>query len=149
MRESFQIWGYFNPRDRVYRDRSDRDRSDRDRSDRDRSDREWGCGGDPVRGHDSYSRDGSSAPPPLQQSSFGGGDDRDRDRARDVRPRWASKSLLPILLLSFLGTASLLGLLLLLPTTAEAEVVMRPGAIACRCFVTLFNCTDAFYIIVY
>ena len=74
------------------RDRSDRDRSDRDRGDSYRNDRDRDRGGDRDRGRDSYSRGGSSAPPPLQQFTFApppmrGGDDRDRDRARDVRPR--------------------------------------------------------------
>jgi RNA-binding protein Luc7-like 2 len=95
-------------RDRVDRDRIDRDRTDRDRVDRDsrgdrdrgdsyRNDRDRDRGGDRDRGRDSYSRDshsrgGPSAPPPLQQFTFApppmrGGDDRDRDRVRDVRPR--------------------------------------------------------------
>jgi len=77
-------------RDRSDRDRSDRDRSDRDRGDSYRNDRDRDRGGDRDRGRDSYSRGGSSAPPPLQQFTFApppmrGGDDR--DRARDVRPR--------------------------------------------------------------
>ncbi len=88
-------------RDRVDRERSDRDRSDRERSDRERgdsyrNDRDRDRGGDRDRGRDSYSRDsysrGGAAPPPLQQFTFApppmrGGDDRDRDRGRDVRPR--------------------------------------------------------------
>ena len=88
-------------RERSDRDRSDRERSDRDRGDSHRNDRDRDRGGDRDRGRDSYSRDsysrgGPSAPPPLQQFTFApppmrGGDDRDRDRARDVRPRYAFK----------------------------------------------------------
>ena len=82
----------------------DRERSDRDRGDSYRNDRDRDRGGDRDRGRDSYSRDSHSrsgaAPPPLQQFTFApppmrGGDDRDRDRGRDVRPRCALFDLLP------------------------------------------------------
>ncbi len=51
-----------------------------------------------------------------------------------------------LIILRYRATASLLVLLPLLRTMAEVEVVMGPGAIACRCFVTLFKRTDAFCI---
>ena len=141
-------------RERGDRERSDRERSDRDRGDSNRNDRDRDRGGDRDRGRDSYSRDsysrgGPAAPPPLQQFTFApppvrGGDDRDRDRGRDVRPRYALSSPLPTNLISYAGTMSHLALLLRLPTMTEVEAVTGTGA-SCSSLVLSTHSTHGFH----